>query len=126
MRTDAGAEAEGVVDLAGLARSGPPRKPVWAHEGADLDVNLLVLERGEEIAEHVNPEVDVLLVGIVGNGVVEVAGRRHDLAAGQALIVPKGTERAITSRDGRFAYRSCPRRRGELRLSLRRREPGSA
>ena len=76
----------------------------------DLNVNLLVWGADEGVVEHVNGEVDVLLVGIAGDGLAEVDGMAHPLRAGQALIIPKGVRRAIRSTGGRFAYLTCHRR----------------
>jgi quercetin dioxygenase-like cupin family protein len=79
-----------------------------------LNVNLIVWDPGEGVVEHVNEEVDVLLVGISGAGIVEVEGREHTLQAGQALIVAKGSRRAIRSTGERFAYLTCHRLRPGL------------
>ena len=100
-----------VVDLAALARAGAASGAPWAYGGDDLNANLVLLTAGEAIAPHVNAEVDVLLVGILGQGVVEVDDRRHALAAGQALVVPRGARRAIAGSGERFAYLTCHRRR---------------
>jgi quercetin dioxygenase-like cupin family protein len=59
-------------------------------------------------------EVHVLLVGIAGNGLVEVDGMAHPLRSGQAIIIPKGVRRAIRGTGGRFAYLTCHRRRAGL------------
>jgi quercetin dioxygenase-like cupin family protein len=107
-------EQPAVIDLASRAQASGARGPVWAHGSTDLNVTLLVLTAGESLARHVNNEVDVLLVGIGGSGSVEVDGITHMLGAGQALLLPKGTTRAIRSAGGRFAYLSCHRRRGGL------------
>jgi hypothetical protein len=66
------------------------------------------------MVEHVNSEVDVVLVGIAGDGLVEVDGMAHLLRSGQAVIIPKGVRRAIRSTSGRFAYLTCHRRRTGL------------
>jgi mannose-6-phosphate isomerase-like protein (cupin superfamily) len=102
------------VDLADLVQASNGRGPVWTCETDDLDVNLLVFGPGEGVAEHVNREVDVLLVGVAGSGTVRVDGATHTLAAGTLVIVPKGTRRAIQSASDRFAYLSCHRRRRRL------------
>ena len=106
-------DAPAVVDLAALAAAGG-RGPLWTHQSADLNVNLVVLEAPATIAESMNSEVDVLLVGIAGEGTVEVDGRPLALRAGQALIVPRGARRAIHSTRGRFVYLTCHRRRAGL------------
>jgi mannose-6-phosphate isomerase-like protein (cupin superfamily) len=101
------------ADLAALAAAGG-RGPLWTHQSADLNVNLVALDAPTSIGESVNREVDVLLVGIAGEGTVEVDGRLLALRAGQALIVPRGARRAIHSTHGGFAYLTCHRRRAGL------------
>lgn len=103
-----------VVDLAAMARSTAARGPAWTHQSDDLNVNLLVFPGGEGVAAHVNAEVDVLLVGIAGDGVVEVDGRPIALGSGQALVVPKGARRSIRPLGDCFAYLTCHRRRAGL------------
>jgi mannose-6-phosphate isomerase-like protein (cupin superfamily) len=107
-------DAVSVMDLVALAQEGTIRQPVWAYQSVDLNVNLLVWGADEGVVEHVNSEVDVLLVGIVGDGLVEVDGTAHPLRAGQAVLIPKGARRAIRSTHGRFAYLTCHRRRAGL------------
>ena len=103
-----------VVDLAALVQDDSGRQPVWAYQGTDLNANLLVWDDGEGVSEHVNGEVDVLIVGIAGIGVVSVNDVEHPLRAGQAIVVPKGTRRAIRASGSRFAYLTCHRRRAGL------------
>jgi mannose-6-phosphate isomerase-like protein (cupin superfamily) len=101
------------VDLAALAAAGG-RGPLWTHQSADLNVNLVALDVLASIGESVNREVDVLLVGIAGEGTVDVNGRPLALRAGQALIVPRGSRRAIHTTQGGFVYLTCHRRRAGL------------
>ncbi|MBI3965520.1 MAG: cupin domain-containing protein [Chloroflexi bacterium] len=108
-----------VVDLAGLARATAEQGAVWAYGGADLNVNLVVFEVGRGVSEHLNAEVDVLLVGLLGAGTVTVDGETHELRVGQALVVPKGRRRAIVAGADRFAYLTCHRRRGGLQPATR-------
>ena len=108
------APAEEGVDLAALARAATAPGPAWTHQSEDLNVNLLVFASGEGVAEHINTEVDVLLVGIAGAGAVTVDGARQILRAGQALLIPKGANRSIRSESDPFAYLTCHCRRGGL------------
>ncbi len=110
-----------VVDLAARASAATAQGVAWSCHGNDLDANLLVFPRGEGIAHHVNNEVDVLLIGNQGHGIVEVAGTEHELHAGQLLIVPKGAPRAIRSLSDPFAYVSIHRRRTGLSPAAARR-----
>ena len=102
-----------VADLAALAAGGE-RRPAWKHDTGDLNINLVVLGAGSEIAEHRNAEVDVLLVGVEGEGVVEVNGEGHALRTGRAIVIPKGARRSIRSIGERLAYLTCHRRRAGL------------
>ncbi len=110
--TDADA-TDPVVNLLARAQAGAPGT-AWAYGGTDLNVNLLVFTAGEGVAAHVNTEVDVLLIGILGEGVVIVDGGEHRVGAGQALVIAKGAQRAIRATSDRFAYLTCHRRRARL------------
>lgn len=110
------------VDLLTMLRTASERKPVWARQCTDLNVNLISLASGEGIGSHVNSEVDVLLIGIDGAGTVEVAGRSDPVAAGHVVLIPKGSQRAITCDGDRFAYLTCHRRRAGLMPETPRRQ----
>lgn len=112
-----------VVDLHRLAETCPALGPGWTHQSDDLNVNLLVFAAGDGVAEHVNAEVDVLIVGIHGQGRIELDGRAHSLAAGQALVIPKGARRAMRAESERFAYLTCHRRRPGLWPTVRSKPP---
>ena len=103
-----------VVSIAELAHAADHDGPAWSQATDDLNVNLVVLRAGRSIAEHINNEVDVLLVGIEGTGHVTIDGTAHELRAGQLVIVPKGTARSISPHGARFAYLTCHKRRAGL------------
>lgn len=112
------------VDLAKLARSAPGRKPVWSHQSADLNLNLVSCTAGQGIRSHVNAEVDVVLIGIDGSGSIEIDGHVHAIGPGQIVIIPKGSRRAMHADSDRFAYLTCHRRRaGLMPVPLEPREP---
>jgi quercetin dioxygenase-like cupin family protein len=102
-----------VADLRELARAAHHRL-AWSAASEDLHLNLLVLTGGEVVEEHVNVEVDVLVIGIAGSGIVEIEGVHHELGPGRIVVIPKGKRRSIAGRSGRLAYLSCHRRRGGL------------
>lgn len=83
----------------------------WSQETADLNVNLLILQDQEQVEPHRNNEVDVLTVGVQGKGTIVVDGEEIVIETGSAVIIPKGTERAIRPRSSPFAYLTCHRRR---------------
>jgi quercetin dioxygenase-like cupin family protein len=102
------------VNLATLARAATAPGAAWTHQSEDLNVNVLVFASGDGVGEHINTEVDVLLVGITGAGAVTVGGTRQTLRAGHALLIPKGANRSIRSESDPFAYLTCHSRRGGL------------
>lgn len=90
---------------------------VWTLEGsADLNANLVRFEAGRGVGEHVNDEVDVLIVGISGYGVVGVEGEEHPVASGGIVFVPRGARRYTRATSDYFAYLSTHRRRGPLQI----------
>ena len=98
------------ADLADLARHATVEGAVWTVQSSDLNANLIVLEnRG--IDEHVNNEVDVLVVGILGAGQVTIDGVTQRLGVGQVVLIPRGARRDFRPEVGRFAYLTCHRRR---------------
>jgi len=101
-----------VIDLLGRAGFGP----LWGMASADLNATLLAWPPGHEIAEHVNAELDVLVVVLDGQGVVAIDGEPHELAAGSAILVARGTRRRIAAGAGGLRYLSVHRRRGPLQI----------
>ncbi len=106
-------DAVQVVDLEALARHGVG-STAWAHQSMDLNVNLLVLASRERVGEHRNDEVDVLLVILAGDGTITVEGSVYPVRTGHALVIPKGTRRAVSAGDSHLTYLTCHRRRGGL------------
>jgi mannose-6-phosphate isomerase-like protein (cupin superfamily) len=102
----------GVVDLLGRSGIGP----LWGMASTDLNATLLVWPPGHELAEHVNAQLDVLVVVLDGQGVVVIDGEAHDLSAGSAILVPRGTRRRIEAGAGGLRYLSVHRRRGPLQI----------
>ena len=100
------------VDLLALAGRGP----LWGIASSDLNATLLAWPAGHEVAEHVNGELDVLVVVLEGAGSVLVDGEPHDLAAGSAILIPRAARRRITAGDGGVRYLSVHRRRGPLQI----------
>lgn len=102
------------VDLLERAAASSHSGPQWAHESEDLDVTLLSWEDNKRIESHINNEVDGVLIGIEGSGVVTVNGEEFEMRPGVALLIPKGCERAIQSTSARFSYLSVHKRRRGL------------
>lgn len=109
------------VDLPDAARqSDAPSGPQWSHESADLDLTLLSWADGRGIEPHKNDEIDVVWVGIEGEGRATVDGEVHELRPGVTLLIPKGAVRSVWSVSTPFLYLSIHRRRAGLRPTLGR------
>ena len=106
------------MNLGEIAGSASWREGVlWTLEGSgDLNANLVRFEAGGGVGEHVNDEVDVIILGISGTGFVEVDGREHPVSNGTMTFVPKGARRSTRSASGDFAYLTVHRRRGPLQI----------
>lgn len=101
------------VDLGGGTGSGP----LWGMASDDLNATLLAWPPGEAVAEHVNAEVDVLVVVLAGSATVTIDGAPHAVAAPAALLVPRGARRAIRAGEDGVRYLSVHRRRGPLQIA---------
>jgi uncharacterized cupin superfamily protein len=110
-RDDAPA-VEGPVDL--LGRSG--KGPLWGMASTDLNATLLAWPPAHEVAEHVNEELDVLVIVLDGDGAAIVDGETHELAAGSAILIPRGARRRILAGAPGLRYLSVHRRRGRLQI----------
>lgn len=93
---------------------------VWKlpHDG-DLDGNLVRLAAGGVIDEHVNGEVDVLVVVRSGGGRLTVDGTAHELTPSTVALVPVGTRRSVAAGPDGISYLSIHRRREGLTIGHR-------
>jgi len=74
----------------------------------------LRLPTGDGVAEHVNNDVDVVIIVFEGNGELTVDGTAYPLRAGNVLVVPRGAERGMRCIAGPLVYLTCHRRRPGL------------
>ena len=103
-----------LIDMLALSRTATGSGAQWALESADLDMTLVSLPAGQHIPAHRNDEVDVLVVAVAGTLEVSVDRTTYHLVAGQALLLPKGTTRALQGVDERVSYLNVHRRRRGL------------
>jgi quercetin dioxygenase-like cupin family protein len=115
------AGARNRVDLEEVATSAGDRAGVvWTLEaGEDLNANLVRFGPGRGVGEHINDEVDVLVLGVSGSGIVIVDGEEHALESGRLVFVPRGSRRCIRSASEGFAYLTVHRRRGPPGIGTR-------
>ena len=87
--------------------------------GGDLDANMIRLQAGREIEEHVNRDVDVFVVVCAGSGEVAVDDSTLELRGGVAVLIPRGSRRAIRAGSVGIGYFSIHRRRDALTIGRR-------
>jgi quercetin dioxygenase-like cupin family protein len=111
---DLPARAPEAADLLGLAGAGDGVEAGvrWHLRGdGDLNANLVSFPEGEGVGEHVNDALDVLIVGMGGEGDLVVDGVAHALTLGSVVLVPRGSRRGTRARSERFSYLTVHRRR---------------
>ena len=101
-----------MADLGDLNLAGPSGV-VWAVASPQLNANLVVICAGEAIQEHVNNEVDVLIVTESGAGEISIDGERTNVGPASVVLIPQGSRRSISSATG-LAYYSIHQRRAGL------------
>jgi quercetin dioxygenase-like cupin family protein len=106
-------ERDAVVDLLGGTGTGP----LWGMGSSDLNATLLAWPPGHELVEDTNSALDVLLVVLEGSAVATVDEQEHALVPGSALLVEKGSSRAIRAGADGVRYVSIHRRRGPLQIT---------
>jgi mannose-6-phosphate isomerase-like protein (cupin superfamily) len=106
-------EPDAVVDLLGGTGTGP----LWGMASSDLNATLLAWPPGHELVADTNSELDVLLIVLQGGGVATVDEEEHVLVPGSALVIKKGSSRAIRVGAEGVRYVSVHRRRGPLQIT---------
>ena len=116
---DSSSESPIVHDLSHLASTANGRKPAWSYQGEEMNLNLISCTAGQSIGRHVTTEVEVVLIGVDGDGSVEVNGHWHMLGSGQLVVIAKGVQRAIRCNGQHFSYLTCHRSRPGLMPKIR-------
>ena len=111
------AEVAVQANLVALQASRSDSGPLWSTESEDLDCTFVAWETGQGVLEHVNSEVDVIMVVISGYGNVYVNGESVELSRGKVVVVPKEATRAIKATGDGLAYVNVHKRRKRLQLS---------
>jgi mannose-6-phosphate isomerase-like protein (cupin superfamily) len=106
------------ASVASLAAVIAAEKPAgiapWTEATEDLHVNLIQLPRERPIAEHVNSEVDVLILVLEGRGEIMIDGETFALIQHDVTIVRKGTRRSLRAMSTSLSYITCHRHRGGI------------
>lgn len=114
-----GAAGEAVVVDLGSAAHGSGGA-IWSlPHGGDLDANLVRLDPGAGIGEHVNDHVDVLVFVQSGSGHLTIDHTSHQLGPDHVALIPTGARRTVVAGPRGITYLSVHRRRGPLGITKR-------
>ncbi len=83
---------------------------------SQLNVNLVNLEPGHEIAEHRNDDVDVAVIVLDGRGEIRTENRTLSLSTSIFVHLPRGSIRSIRALDAPLRYLSVHGRRSGLTI----------
>lgn len=117
-----GLPPEYLIDIAVALRQASYDGPIWSVNSAQLNVNLLRLSTGAGITEHVNSELDVVLIVFEGRGELTIDDQQMLLHAGQAVVIPRGATRSLRCITGPLVYLTCHQRRSGLMPTIRGRD----
>ncbi|MGW1893830.1 hypothetical protein ACWCP6_26790 [Streptomyces sp. NPDC002004] len=84
-----------------------------------LDANLIRLPPGASVDPHVEPDLDVVLVVVDGDGYLDGGAAREPLSPGSLAWLPQGSRRGLLAGPEGLAYLTVHRRRPGLRIGGR-------
>ncbi|NIK61676.1 hypothetical protein [Kribbella shirazensis] len=90
-----------------------------AEPDRQLDANLVHLPAGRRIDTHVEPDLDVVLVVVSGDGIFGTAAGPQHVAAGNLVWLPHGAARDLTAGASGLSYLTVHRRRPGLQIKSR-------
>ena len=110
-----------LCDTAALIGATPDAAGVlWklAESGRQLDANVVHLPADQRVGTHREPDLDVLLLVLAGDGVLgaDAEGTSQNLAAGKLMWLPHGSTRSITAGHGGLSYLTVHRRRPGMQI----------
>lgn len=88
-----------------------------AEPGRQLDANLIHLPAGQRVDTHTEPDLDVVLMVVAGDGAAGTPDGELTLANGNIVWLPHGSTRNITAGPNGLSYLTVHRRRPGLRIS---------
>lgn len=104
-------QSTSVFKLGDLAIEGPSGV-VWSEVSEQLNLNLVKLDAGAEIGEHVNDEVDVAMIVVSGSGEIEIDGTIERFGTDDVVMARRGAVRTVRAHTRLLYYTVHVRRDG--------------
>lgn len=108
-----------LCDTAALAAISPGRSgAVWrlAESGRQLDANVVSIPPGGRVETHVEPELDVLLLVVAGDGTLLRPDEPLPIGEGSLVWLPHGATRGLAAGTRGLAYLTVHARRPGMRI----------
>ncbi|MEU2541459.1 cupin domain-containing protein [Streptomyces iakyrus] len=102
-----------------LAATAPgPAGALWrlAEPGRQLDANLIRVPPRGSIDTHAEPDLDVLLLVVTGDGTLGAADGPHPVEPGSLVWLPHGSVRSVTAGESGLTYVTVHRRRPGMQI----------
>lgn len=120
----AAADPRVLCDTRALAEAPPlPGGVLWklAESGRQLDANVVRLAPGRRIEAHTEPQLDVMLLVLAGDGALGTGpgGEPQPLTEGALVWLPHGSARGITAGAAGLTYVTVHRRRPGMWIGTR-------
>ncbi|MEU3888987.1 hypothetical protein [Streptomyces sp. NPDC029041] len=90
-----------------------------AEPGRQLDANLVRVPPRGTIDAHAEPDLDVLLLVVSGDGTLGSAAGPHPVEPGSLVWLPHGSVRSLTAGAGGLSYVTVHRRRPGMQIQGR-------
>ncbi|MGI5365468.1 hypothetical protein C9J60_26590 [Streptomyces sp. A244] len=90
-----------------------------AEPGRQLDANLVRVPPRGSIGTHAEPDLDVLLLVVTGDGTLGAADGPHPVEPGSLVWLPHGSVRNVTAGESGLTYVTVHRRRPGMQIQGR-------
>ncbi|MFE7902389.1 hypothetical protein ACFU3E_33825 [Streptomyces sp. NPDC057424] len=90
-----------------------------AEPGRQLDANLIRIPPHGSIDAHAEPDLDVLLLVVAGDGTLGSAAGPSPVESGSLVWLPHGSVRSVTAGGSGLSYVTVHRRRPGMRIQGR-------
>ncbi|MFF9216867.1 hypothetical protein [Streptomyces viridosporus] len=111
-----------LCDTAALAAlDDAPAGALWrlAESGRQLDANVVRIPPGQRVDTHREPDLDVLLLVLAGDGTLTAPDGSRPLSAGALAWLPHGSTRGLAAGTEGLTYLTVHRRRPGMRIQRR-------
>lgn len=93
---------------------------VWQPDTDELHMNVLVLRAGEQIDQHINQVLDVIVTCLQGSGTITIDQQQTAVEPGSIVLIRQGSERVIQAGPDGIVYTTVHRKRGGIMPTIKR------